>query len=195
MIDHAPLTQSDDNTTIRARCPQCKRVAYSVDKIGTRCNHLGADGRKCIGIFEGGMNDKEMSDITINGDKVIEFSKAVRGLADLFESMNIVGIKELFLMGRKCESIESIIELQNKWNKALRIVGDELEKRGIQLAREEDGLKRSIEILDQGIKMSNSNTFAKAIAHLQEFTTLCDRLDAHRKSGTLDIIAQLTKDH
>ena len=193
-LDDLPaVTFPDESTTIRARCPVCKAVAYKSEDIGTRCVKKDQHGRRCYGVYEGDMNDDEFDVINVNGDKVIEFARSVRKLADLFESMNILGIRDLFLMGRKAQCVEDVIKQKNDWNDALTTIRNELKGKTNDIEVSRQTLDGTIDALERLDKVLYGLGHIKRMEHLRQIILLCDQLDAHRKSGTFDIDGSLLK--
>lgn len=191
--DVPSVTVPDEATTIRGQCPICKHVCYRIDQVATRCTFEGKNGRRCFGMFEGTLNDEEIEQININGNKVREFSLALHELAKIFDTANIIGLQELFLMGRKCETIEMVIKRQQAWSETMETISKALDSRLVSIECNQKTLKNTVALIDDVQRAISGPHYTRMVHNMETLVGLCDRLEAHRKAGMLEIVAKLTQ--
>jgi len=127
--------------------------------------------------------------IEINGNKVIAFANAVQKLGKMFEELNIIELHKLFAMHKQVGSVERILDQKRTWMEAMDLIRITLAKdlAGVQESRDNlHTIRREMESFKTcctGMKES--------IATVKELVDLCDRLQKHKESGILDLLASL----
>lgn len=183
-------SQPNPATVIRARCPVCKRVQYVEDAIGKRCAQVDdRSGRRCVGIYEGTITAEKATEFNVDGSMVIAFSNAVRELADIFEAMNVLSVKEMFVMGQKCASVEAILERQKQWQTILTAIAKCIEEKMDQIEKSKNSANLAGTALLKITELTHK--WEKQMPVLERLVELCDRLQAHRESGLLDAVTKL----
>lgn len=183
-------SEPDPDRQAKGECPICKRQCFDESQVGQRCDHVDKKtGKRCVGLYNGRIARPAPDRINLDGDKVIMLCKAMEQLAKDFEALNITEIKEAFLMGRKVLAVEEFIRVSKLWNEAF----DVMRKRaGEAVLDYESHRARSKEVLGIFEQLAARVQAQKQCNHvLLDFVALCDRLEAHRKSGLLDAVSQL----
>lgn len=127
--------------------------------------------------------------ITIDGDKVIAFGRAIQNLGKLFEEVNIVAVHKLFRAHCQVGVIEGILEQEKLWKDTSKRLTDSL-KEDMAACQE---ARQNMNILLAVIKAFNAQEgrFNETIVKVKELVDLCDRLQKHKDSGLLELIIKL----
>lgn len=130
-------------------------------------------------------------EIVIDGDKVIAFTNAIKDLGKILDQVNIIDVKEAFLRGKSLGCVQNIIDTRDKWKQTLGEIGDGLKLNAKEIEASIATTKEMLAFMRPMAGFITSPQFDQAKTNLREFVELCDRLDKHRQSGTLDIVASL----
>ncbi len=186
-------TVPDPSMTPHGQCSICRKLCYDLNLVGKQCHYTNKkDNRRCFGTFQPYAQNPE--GVNICGDKVIQFSNAVRKLADLFDAINILDIKEGFLMGQKLQTVEAIIERQRMWQEAIDAIRKEITDYITVMESNRKTADQTIGLMHRCGKYLTSAEFTTAQQRLESFVNLCDRLEKHQQNGTLKIVAELSKE-
>jgi len=129
----------------------------------------------------------------IDGDRLIAFINAVQHLGRLLEEMNVMEVKDAFLVGRKLGSIESIIEQEKAWKKCVLEITAELERNSKVLELGKQEYQKMLGSMKQCVSFCQSSELERANSQLKQFADLCDRLQKHKESGTFELVQQILK--
>lgn len=128
------------------------------------------------------MSDQEPA---IDGDKLLSFISAVQEMGRILDKINVIEVREAFWLGKSHQSVDAIIKMREEWSHTLDVV-----KKGLERTIEKEELtlkcqKEMVAYLRQVNHLGNSPGFKLFLDRLDQFTTLCDRLEKHRASGLL----------
>jgi hypothetical protein len=129
--------------------------------------------------------------IRIDGDKLLAFINAIQYAGKMMELINVIEIKDAFIVGKQIASIEKVLEYKQKWNECWnamhKMMGEELKiwDKGMREGRE------MIVILQQFRAFGHNPQYTDSFNKLKEIVELCDRLQKHRESGILSILQSL----
>lgn len=128
----------------------------------------------------------------VDGDRLIEFIKSIKNLGDMLEKMNVLEIKDAFLVGRRMGAVDNIIETQKRWMETVVTIREELKIHSGELETSVQTDKEHIAFLRRAMDFVNSSQFKAGTARLKEFIELCERMEKHKASGTIELICKLT---
>lgn len=129
----------------------------------------------------------------IDGDRLIQFINAVQSLGRILEQMNVIEVKDAFLVGRKLGSIESIIEQEKAWKKCVVEITAELERNSKVLEASKQEYHRMIATMKPCVSFCASPELERANSQVKQFCDLCDRLQKHKEAGTFELVQQILK--
>lgn len=127
----------------------------------------------------------------IDGDKVVEFIRGVQNLGKILETINVIQIKDAFLIGSKHKAIEDIIRTEQKWFETFKAMGEQMEEtadhhRKIMLEHQ-----NMIAFIKHHNSIINGPESARAITMATKLSEVLDRLDKHRASGLLEAVVKI----
>lgn len=135
----------------------------------------------------------EPEEIQMDGDKVIAFINAVQNMGRILEQVNVIDIKEAFVLGKKIQCIEDIITQDKKWKECISEITACLAQ---EVKVVQEGMRYSrdhIAVLKQYQSVLSTPEAAKAKSEMREFIELCDRLQKHKEAGTFELVQQILK--
>ena len=123
--------------------------------------------------------------VTIDGDRVVAFIKAIENLAEILNHLNVIEVKEAFLVGKQIGCVERVIETEKKWKEVLAAIRAGFKEDMDSIREHQKQAASTIETLKLISSYARSSHFEEVIANLSKLNDICDKLDAHRKSGLL----------
>lgn len=151
----------------------------------------GKSSGKKMEVFVAPPADDIDSDHTINGDKVIAFINAVGDLGKILNAVNIIEIKDAFIMGKQCERVDRVIDVKKKWQETLEVIQEAWKA---DLVSFESCLKSSKEmkiLLTSISHVGQTREYKDSLQSMKELADVLDRLEKHRHSGLLEKLTKI----
>lgn len=127
--------------------------------------------------------------INIDGDKVLAFIKAIEIMGKILNSLNVVEVKDAFLVGVKCNEVDKILQIQKVWAEVMLVVHRGL---GENLKRIEQTRNSHREMLATMNSVAGvSEKYMKSFKNMADFVDTLDRLQKHKESGLLEMVTKL----
>lgn len=131
--------------------------------------------------------------MTVDGDKLLEFIKAVQDIGKMLENISIGPIAECFEKGKVIKEVDDIIEIKTKWAKALDKIVESLRSSALQkdaLVADWQQITTSIRNL-QAVVDSPKNL--QMIATMRQLVELLKEFKKLKEDGTLGMILSLNE--
>lgn len=130
---------------------------------------------------------------TIDGDKVIAFIKAVENLGEILNHLNVIEIKDAFIVGKEIQSVERVIDTEKKWRDALACIREGFKEDMDSIVANQKYARAAVETLKLIASYAHSRSFDDVLSQLQKLNAVCDQLEKHRNSGLLEALNQFAK--
>ena len=148
-------------------------------------------------VLQGKSTGKKVVDFTanepieINGDKVIAFINAVKKLGDILEMINVIEIKDAFIMGKQCESVERVIALRKQWIEVFAEIQSAWSK-DLDVFKACLASSKDMKILLTSIShVGQTKEYKDSLQSLKELADVLDRLEKHKQSGLLEAVSKI----
>jgi hypothetical protein len=165
--------ESDQNITLKQIREKGKTFSH-VDHV--QCNPSKPD---------------DIESVQIDGNKVIAFIRTVELLASILNKINVVEVKDAFLLGKKCDSVEKVLAMKTMWLDTFRMIQLGMKDSADEIIRLRDYHRNVLAIIKMLSNTIQTKEFERGIVKAKELADLCDRLDKHRQSGLLDIVTKI----
>ncbi len=123
---------------------------------------------------------------TIDGDRLIAFIKAVKDMGNILEQVNIIEVRECFLLGKQMGGVEKVLEQRKKWQEMMHAIMHGLNVDIQFLNNSKPIVTDMLTVCGKYATLAKNGAFNESIDKLKTLVELLDRLDAHKKSGLLE---------
>ena len=128
----------------------------------------------------------------VDGDKLIAFINALKDLGTMLEQANVLGVKDAFLVGKSMGCVERVIEQRDKWRRCLAECAEAMKSEIAGIDQAKQNGRHIVEFLQLVRKLGYSDEARAGLEHLKELAEVCDRLERHRNSGILGLVAEMS---
>lgn len=129
----------------------------------------------------------------IDGDKVIAFINAVQSMGRILEQVNVIEIREAFLIGKKVKCIDDIVAMDKKWKSTVKEIVEDIAQETLAIQESMRHSREQIALLKHYQSVCASPEQKHTTATMKEFLDLCDRLQKHKEAGTFELVQQILK--
>lgn len=136
-------------------------------------------------------NEKSTDKVVVDGDRIIEFINAFKAMASIIDQVNVMAVKDCFLIGKKLGCIESVIEKKQEWLEAFNMIAQAERERLSQL--EQSLVKSRMVIQELKHLRETVRDFDRVTQKIVELCDSLERLEKHRANGNLELLMRLEK--